>query len=77
MYNPFGKDIDTDKLKFINNWNYETEQIIAEDANSIFIPTYDMFEYNLNNYLTVDGFHPNSAGYEAIANRIVEALKNH
>ena len=77
LYNPFGKEITADKINFLNEWNYQSEQLIGADGNSIFIPTYDLFKYNLENYLTVDNFHPNSSGYQAISNRVLEALKNY
>ena len=77
LYNPFGKEISTDMVSFLNDWNYQTEQLVSVDKNSIFIPTYDLFKYNLESYLTVDNFHPNSNGYQAMANRILEALKNY
>jgi lysophospholipase L1-like esterase len=77
LYNPFGKDLTPDKVSILNDWNYQSQQLVSLDSNAIFIPTYDLFKYNLQNYLTVDNFHPNSSGYEAISNRIVEALKNY
>lgn len=77
LYNPFGKEITADKINFLNEWNYQSDQFISTDANSVFIPTYDLFKYNLENYLTLDNFHPNSLGYEAISNRVFESLKNY
>jgi lysophospholipase L1-like esterase len=77
LYNPFDKDLTPEKLKLLNTWNYDTQQLISDDTSSIFIPTYDLFKYSLQKYLSVDNFHPNSAGYEAISKRVVEALKNY
>jgi len=77
LYNPFGKEITADKITFLNDWNYRSEELISTDINSIFIPTYDLFKYNLDSYLTVDNFHPNSTGYKAISDRVLEALKNY
>ena len=77
LYNPFDKDLAPDKLRLLNTWNYDTQQLITDDTNSVFIPTYDIFKYSLKKYLSVDNFHPNSAGYEAISKRVVEALKNY
>ena len=74
LYNPFGKDITPDKIDFLNSWNYNTEQLITTDENTLFIPTYDLFKYNLDKYLTIDKFHPNSTGYKAISKRLLEAL---
>lgn len=77
LYNPFEKDAASDKTALLNDWNFETEQLISRDSNSIFIPTYDLFRYNLDKYLSADNFHPNAAGYDAISKRIFEALKNY
>lgn len=77
LYNPFGDNITLDKIDFLSSWNYYTEEFIESNANSIFIPTYDLFKYNLDSYLTVDKFHPNSSGYTAIGNRIMETIKNY
>ncbi|MBV7272036.1 acyl-CoA thioesterase [Clostridiaceae bacterium UIB06] len=77
LYNPFEKDTTLDKIKLLNDWNYQTEQLIYQDPNSIFIPTHDLFKYNLDKYLSSDNFHPNASGYDAISKRIFETLKNY
>lgn len=77
LYNPFGKELTSDKVSLLNDWNYQSQQLISLDANALFIPTFDLFKYNLQSYLAVDNFHPNSTGYQAISNRIVEALQNY
>lgn len=56
LYNPFGKDLTPDKVSILNDWNYQSQQLVSLDSNAIFIPTYDLFKYNLQNYLTVDNF---------------------
>lgn len=75
LYNPFGDNIGSDKVKLINDWNKETQDVIADDSNSVFIPTYDLFKYNSKEYLTIDNFHPNGSGYKAISKRIEEVVK--
>lgn len=77
LYNPFGKELTPENMGILNEWNYQSQQLVSLDSNALFIPTYDLFKYNTKNYLAADNFHPNSAGYEAISNRIVEALKNY
>lgn len=77
LYNPYGDQITVDKTVFLSDWNYETEQLIGKDSKAVFVPTYDLFKYNLSQYLTVDKFHPNSEGYKAIANSMLEELKNY
>ncbi|WP_026881804.1 SGNH/GDSL hydrolase family protein [Clostridium akagii] len=76
LYNPFGDDITQDKLELLDDWNYETQKLVSDDSNAVYIPTYDLFKYNMKKYLTIDNFHPNSEGYRAIARRIGETLKN-
>ena len=76
LYNPFGDDITQDKLQLLDDWNYETQKLVSDDSNAVYIPTYDLFKYNMKKYLTIDNFHPNSEGYKAIARRIEETLKN-
>lgn len=75
LYNPFGEDISQENLKILFEWNYKTEELLSTYPNLVFIPTYDLFKYNLDNYLAQDKFHPNSKGYKAIANRILEVVK--
>ena len=76
LYNPFGQNITDDKIRFLEQWNYQTDELVSQDTNSIFIPTYDLFKYNLQDYMAADNFHPNSTGYEAISKRMFESLNN-
>lgn len=77
LYNPFGNELTSDNVSILNEWNYQSQQLLSLDTNALFIPTYDLFKYNTKSYLAADNFHPNSTGYEAISSRIVEALKNY
>ena len=77
LYNPFGNELTSDKVSILNEWNFQSQQLVSLDSNALFIPTYDLFKYNTESYLAPDNFHPNSTGYEAISGRIVEALKNY
>lgn len=77
LYNPFGSDITPDKVELLNNWNYKTDELVSEDNNSVYVPTYDLFKYSTASYLAPDNFHPNAAGYDAISKRVFEVLKNY
>ncbi|MHC1684200.1 MAG: GDSL-type esterase/lipase family protein [Clostridiaceae bacterium] len=77
LYNPYGKDLTTDKVTILNEWNFQSQQLVSLDPNALYVPTYDLFKYNLESYLAMDKFHPNGTGYQAISNRIAEALKNY
>jgi lysophospholipase L1-like esterase len=77
LYNPFGDELTQDELGLLEDWNYETQKFVSQDSNAVYIPTYDLFQYNIKKYLTIDNFHPNSQGYQAIARRIEETLRFH
>ncbi len=76
LYNPFS-DIDKDHQGgvLIQQWNMEAFKLASQYPNMTVVPTYDLFELNLNKYIYTDHFHPNKDGYERIANRIVDILQ--
>ncbi len=67
--NPYAQE-----TAYLLEWNYGTQQLLETDDRSQLIPTYDLFQFKLGQYLSFDGLHPNAAGYEAIAQRILENL---
>lgn len=75
LYHPF-LDLDSQRegAFIIQQWNDQVFRIMNKYDHMHFIPTYDLFEQNLNHYLFTDHFHPNSAGYERIADRMVKAM---
>ncbi|MEV2785785.1 GDSL-type esterase/lipase family protein [Paenibacillus larvae] len=75
LYYPF-LDLDSERAGalIIQRWNDRVFQIMNNYDHMHFIPTYDLFEQNLNKYLFTDHFHPNSDGYERIADRMVKAM---
>lgn len=77
LYNPYGSVVGQENIANLMKWNADTEQLINKDQKGMFIPTYDLFRYNLGTYLSVDQFHPNSTGYQAIADRMLKALENY
>ncbi|WP_077702316.1 SGNH/GDSL hydrolase family protein [Virgibacillus dokdonensis] len=78
FYNPFGQYFkDIKELKLIaDNWNKTGKEIITTYENSSFIPISDLFSNTDENLFAEDNFHPNQLGYERIAERIFEVLKN-
>ncbi|MFE5317231.1 GDSL-type esterase/lipase family protein [Paenibacillus sp. NPDC056579] len=76
LYHPF---LDLDEKRegslLIQKWNTAAFEMINKYPNMVLIPTYDLFELNLNKYLYTDHFHPNQDGYERIAERVVQVVK--
>jgi lysophospholipase L1-like esterase len=60
--------------KQVDHWNAYALELAAADGNATVVPTYDLFEFNVNQYLSSDHFHPNAKGYDRIAERVVQAL---
>jgi lysophospholipase L1-like esterase len=76
LYNPYTADNLSENLGMLITWNSNTQQLIETDEKAVFLPTYDLFKFNLQKYLYTDGLHPNSLGYKAIAQRIFQSLDN-
>lgn len=75
LYNPYEKASSSEDTRLLNTWNYNTQQLVEEDGKGIFIPTSDLLKFNLGRYIAKDGLHPNSAGYQALSNRISKSVE--
>lgn len=76
LYHPFS---DLEELLIPGNivvsaWNQAVMEIVNRDPNMTLVPTFDLFQHKLGEYLSSDHFHPNGAGYQAIADRIVQGM---
>lgn len=79
LYNPFS---DLDEVReqgnqVVKEWNQFASDAISSTGQGVAIPTQDLFTFNAGRYLAEDHFHPNDAGYQAIAERITQALAIH
>ena len=75
LYNPYETVNSAEDTSLLNTWNYDTQQLVESDGKTLFIPTYDLLKFNLGRYIAKDGLHPNSAGYQALSNRISQSIQ--
>ncbi|MCO1602149.1 GDSL-type esterase/lipase family protein [Desulfosporosinus nitroreducens] len=75
LYNPYEKATSLEDARLLTTWNYNTQQLVEEDGKAIFIPTHDLLKFNVGKYIAQDGLHPNSAGYQALSNRISKSVE--
>ncbi|WP_423188361.1 GDSL-type esterase/lipase family protein [Alkalibacterium sp. f15] len=73
LYNPYSQE-EPQNARLLLEWNYETHLIVDSDVNFVFIPTYELFQYHLSDYLSIDEFHPNGSGYQVIAEELYRIL---
>ncbi|MNJ53978.1 Spore germination lipase LipC [compost metagenome] len=76
LYNPLS---DLPVMREIGNkavarWNNIVSDILSGRETVHTVPTYDLFTKNSEKYLTSDHFHPNGAGYQIIAERIMQGV---
>lgn len=74
LYNP-SKKPNSEYSMYLNIWNEVFKDTISEYQNSYFIQTFDIFQNNLNKYLSKDSLHPNSKGYQLISDRIIKTIE--
>ncbi|TGE33399.1 GDSL-type esterase/lipase family protein [Desulfosporosinus sp. Sb-LF] len=75
LYNPYEKANSLEDIRLLHTWNYNTQQLVEDDGKGIFIPTDDLLKFNLGKFIAKDGLHPNSAGYQALSNRISKSVE--
>ncbi|MFT8321050.1 MAG: SGNH/GDSL hydrolase family protein [Bacillus sp. (in: firmicutes)] len=75
LYNPFS-DLENHAAtsKVVRDWNNETAEISSGYSNIIFVPTYDIFQQNVQSFLYSDHFHPNTKGYHLMAERVASLI---
>jgi lysophospholipase L1-like esterase len=73
LYDPYAQD-EPQKTRFLLEWNYETGLIVNLNYKIAYVPTYEVFKYHLDSYLSADEFHPSGEGYQAIVEEIYDIL---
>lgn len=75
LYDPFNEFSEGALTsKTVRGWNSKTMDLLAEDSKAVFVPTYDLFQLNVNDYLFTDHFHPNEVGYRLMADRVAALI---
>ncbi|ACJ33815.1 SGNH/GDSL hydrolase family protein [Anoxybacillus flavithermus] len=78
LYNPFSSAFPNipEMDEIIHMWNEGSEEVISRYDRTLFVPIADLFE-GRDDVLYDDQFHPNTHGYELIAQRIYEYLQKY
>lgn len=75
LYNPFIDLNEADIMtKAVRQWNFETSELLDKYPHTVFVPTFDLFQLKVNDYLYSDKFHPNTEGYKLIAERVASLI---
>lgn len=76
LYNPFGDipDLLVPGNQAVTMWNNAAMDIINKHSNMTLVPTFDLFNRHLAEYLSTDHFHPNGDGYQRVAERFIQAI---
>ncbi|WP_409298404.1 SGNH/GDSL hydrolase family protein [Peribacillus sp. SCS-26] len=75
LYNPFSEmDNGKETSAVVREWNFSTAETAAGFNKTVFVPTFDLFELQVNDLLYTDRFHPNTKGYRLIAERVAALL---
>lgn len=76
LYNPF-VEIDTNGAvsRFVLRFNQAVAASAVSYPNITVVPMHDLFAVNTDSYLAGDYFHPNTLGYQRMAERIMQVLR--
>lgn len=77
LYNPFYNWFANIKEmnEIVDEWNIESQFVLKKVENTYFVDIHDLFINNEEHLLAEDYFHPNDRGYELIAERIYDVLR--
>ncbi|WP_404442078.1 GDSL-type esterase/lipase family protein [Sutcliffiella horikoshii] len=75
LYNPFSNIPDASTTSsIVRDWNFQSAETAAGFENIVYVPTFDLFQLQVENYLYTDQFHPNTEGYMLIAERVASLI---
>ncbi|SEN34847.1 SGNH/GDSL hydrolase family protein [Lihuaxuella thermophila] len=77
LYNPFGDLPDEEKSsRLVGEWNETMQEVSGRFQRVVVIPTFDLFQLKPKEYLYSDHFHPNQQGYERMAERLLQVIRD-
>ncbi|WNB91349.1 GDSL-type esterase/lipase family protein [Bacillus sp. NEB1478] len=75
LYNPFSNLADAKTTSsIVRDWNFQTAETAAAFQKIVYVPTFDLFQLQVENFLYTDQFHPNTKGYKLIAERVASLI---
>lgn len=75
LYNPFGAIKQAGFTStVVRKWNFDSAELASTFPNIVYVPTFDLFQLHVNDYLYNDKFHPNSEGYQLIGERLASLV---
>ncbi len=75
LYNLDYSGENPEETELLLQWNANTYEAIEKEGNAVWVPTYDLFQFQLQELLSPDQLHLNGEGYEKIADRITEIIR--
>ncbi|GAE94526.1 lipase/acylhydrolase with GDSL-like motif [Gracilibacillus boraciitolerans JCM 21714] len=78
FFNPFEKYFgDIEPLRqILTRWNHKSLEVTNQYDQVTYIPMQDIYQNEAQDVFAEDNFHPNSKGYELIAERVINYLEN-
>ncbi|WP_227013704.1 GDSL-type esterase/lipase family protein [Paenibacillus psychroresistens] len=75
LYNPFSALENAERTnEIIRDWNYKMADTAASFPLTVLVPTADIFQLKVQDYLARDLFHPNAAGYLLMGDRVASLI---
>ncbi|MCI3920367.1 GDSL-type esterase/lipase family protein [Paenibacillus sp. TRM 82003] len=76
LYNPFIAYEAFEGTSFaVQAWNDAAFRTLERYAPATFVPTYDLFQHDVDRFLASDRYHLNDEGYERIAERLAMLME--
>lgn len=75
LYNPFIElSNNAETTAIVRDWNHAAAEVVSRYPNAVLVPTFDLFQLRVQDYLARDQFHPNAEGYRLIGERVASLI---